>query len=358
MITACVNLLTMLVPVLTGGAVLHAVLERLSAEPPDWRELEAPVVEGTWIRPADKGRARPVWGHAEGLQIGLHPMRGPRGLLRVYAPYLGHKEGRVINFIAVEPVPAGEDHRGLSELEHSSLDDVRGKRFWSADEPADAAPQPPERPARGRIIEEDGVEMLRVFIQIEPFDNGAEVYLRLTFRKDRPREVGIATFARSGSASLDHCIVTATMGNYARLRQLHLADRIVTSTDLWPDYRDIHFTPHAKLDLEELQRTPEGDAIILATPDEPQPQKARYAPGTRRHWRYTGHVATQFWRMENPDAHLQAWVNGRWAYWASTAPIPGGVSYENFELVAPFRQGQEFWFGVEPGRPKEPAQDR
>ena len=29
-------------------------------------------------------------------------------------------------------------------------------------------------------------------------------------------------------------------------------------------------------------------------------------------------------------------------------PIPGGMSYENFELEAPFVQGQEFWFGVTP----------
>ncbi len=45
---------------------------------------------------------------------------------------------------------------------------------------------------------------------------------------------------------------------------------------------------------------------------------------------------------------VSAWVNGRGVYWASRSPIPGGISFENFEMVAPFQQGQEFWFGVEP----------
>jgi hypothetical protein len=45
-------------------------------------------------------------------------------------------------------------------------------------------------------------------------------------------------------------------------------------------------------------------------------------------------------------------VNGRTTYWGGNAPIPGGVSYENFELEAPFTAGQEFWFGVTPEGPE------
>lgn len=331
----------------------------VSAEAPDWRSLAAPVVEGPWVRPAAGGPARPVWGHADGLRIGLAPMPGPRGLLRVYAPYLGHREGRVVNFIAVEPIPTGQSHRGLSELEPSRLDPARGKRFWSADTPDDPTPADAGEaaaPARGKIVQEDGVETLQVYILVERFDNGAHVYLRLTFRADRPHEVGIATFAHPDSAPLDHCIVTATMGNYARLRQLHLADRTVYAGDLWPRYQGDAFAPHAKFSLSELVRTPEGGAMASATPDEPRPQEAEYAPGTAAHWRYTGDVATQSWRSETPDPDLQVWVNGRFTYWGSRAPIPGGISYENFEMVAPFHQGNEFWFRIEPGRPDDPDQ--
>jgi hypothetical protein len=159
--------------------------------------------------------------------------------------------------------------------------------------------------------------------------------------------VGIATFAHDDSAPLSHCIVTATMGNYARLRQLHLAERIARADELWPDYRGDAFTPHARFSLEDLSRTREGHAVAVATPSETRPREAVYAPDTRRHWRYDGEVASQSWRSTSPDPRLEVRVNGRWVYWNSNAPIPGGLSYENFEMVTPFCQGVELWFGVE-----------
>ena len=39
-------------------------------------------------------------------------------------------------------------------------------------------------------------------------------------------------------------------------------------------------------------------------------------------------------------------VNGRFVYWGSKRPIPGGISFENFELREPFRSGQTFIFGI------------
>ena len=233
-------------------------------------------------------------------------------------------------------------------MEFSQLDGVRGKRFWSADDLTNVSPRDPASPARGVLESIDGVECLRVFVVAEPFENGAKTAVRLTFRADRPYEVGIATFCYGDSVALEHCIVTATMGNYARLRELHLAKGVVTPTELWPDYRGEDFTPHASFPLAELQRTAAGDAIVVATSDETQPHLAKYHPSTNKHWRYIGKLAKQSWRMPNPPAELKALVNGRRVYWGSRSPIPGGVSYENFELVAPFETGGEFWFGVEP----------
>lgn len=322
-------------------------MNAIAAEPSTLSDLAPAVIEGRWLRPAADGPAVPRWGHAEGLQVGIHPLRGPRGLLRIYAPYLDQPEQVMINFVAIEPIRLGEDERGLSELEQSKLDDVRGKRFWSADDLSDLAPYQPERPARGVVETIDGVEYLRLFILAESYDNGAHVAVRLTFRSDRPYEVGLATYAHADSAKLSHCIVTATMGNYARLRQLHLGDRVVTPNELWPEYQGKDFTPHARFPLSEMSRTSEGDAVVTATPSETQPQLADYAPGTRQHWRYQGRVVRQAWRVVDPDPKLEARVNGRRVYWASRSPIPGGVSFENFELVAPFEQGGEFWFGVE-----------
>ena len=310
--------------------------------------MHLPVTEGAWLRPSPNVPAEPRWGHPEGLQVGLHPLGGPRGLLRIYAPYLDHPRDRLINFIAVEPIPEGSTKRGLSELEHSTLDDVPGKRFWSADDPSGATPQAADHPAQGVIETIDGVERLRVYVLVEPFDNGADVYLRLSFRADRPHEVSVATYQRDESASVASCIVSATMGNFARLRQLHLSDGVVTPAELWPDFSGDHFAPHAQFPLSRLTRTDTGAALVRATPDETDPWHADYADDTHEHWKYVGLRATQTWQVEDPDSELVASVNARHAYWASTSPIPGGASYENFELVEPFLQGREFTFAVDP----------
>jgi hypothetical protein len=318
--------------------------------------LEPPVTEGRWIRPAaTTAPAAPIWGHADGLRVGLPPLPGPRGLLRIYTPYVGQVEPKMINFIAVEPTPEGDRHRGLSELEHSKLDDRQGKRFWSMDKPGEPTPLATDQPARGVIETVDGAEHLTHYVGVERFDNGAHVYLRVRFRADRPHEVGIAVFAHADSKPLRQCVVSATMGNYARLRQIHLADRVLNSKSIWPSHAGDGFTDHARFPLAELQRTATGDAFVSATPDEPRPHDATYAPGTRRHWQFSGTPARQSWRMPSPPAGLHASVNGRAMYWASRSPIPGGVSFENFELTAPFGQGQEFWFAVEPLRDDDPA---
>lgn len=337
------------------GAVLSALASADSVRGAD-AERAAPVVEGVWMRPAvTTGPAIPLWGHASGMRVGIWPTGGPRGLLRVFTPYAGQPESRLINFIAVEPVPADADGRGYSELEKSGLDERPGKRFWSADGPADPTPREPDRPARGVIETIDGVEQLSVHIPVERFDNGAHVYLKLLFRADLPHEVGISVFTHSDSKPLRECVITATMGNFARLRRLELADGVEASLALWPDYRGDGFTRHRTFGLERMSRLPEGDAVVSATPDEPQPTTATYADGTASHWRYVGDLARQRWRMPSPPASLRVGVNGRFTYWASRSPIPGGVSFENFELIAPFEQSQTFWFGVE--RMERPAGD-
>lgn len=318
-----------------------------------WRNLADPDVGEQWVQPARGTAAKPIWGHAKGLRVGLWPMGGPRGLLRIYTPYLGHEEGRVINFVAIEPIPKGQTDRSLSELEPGLLDDMRGKRMWSVDSPDDPTPKSVTEPARGVIESIDGVETLTVFVPVERFDNGAHVYVRLRFRADQPYEVGIATYAWPDSAELAYCISTATMGNYARLRTLHLAQGTKTAMELWPDYDGDAFAPHARIPLKELHRMSCGSAILIATPNETNPEEAEYAPGTRSGWRYEGKVATQYWRRQKPDPALVALVNGRMMYWASQSPIPGGIAFENVELAEPFHSGQEYWFGVTTKTPAE-----
>jgi hypothetical protein len=317
----------------------------LDSEGTEWAEA---VVDGRWLRPAiTEGAREPRWGHPDGMQLGLHPLSGPRGLLRLYTPYLDQPRDRLLNFIAVEPIPAGRTERGYSELERSRLDDVPGLRMWTADDVDDPTPRDPRDPARGVIGIEDGVETLTVDIAVEPFANGADVRVRAVFRADRPHEITVAAFLRPASVELEACVLTATMGNWARLRTLRLATEEVSAGALWPGYTDIHFAEHARFDVGRLAR--DGGAVtVSALPDERAPHLAEHAPGTKEHWRYGGAPAVQTWRAVDPDAALVAEVNGRYTYWMSEAPIPGGIAFENFELVEPFRQGRAFTFSVEP----------
>lgn len=306
-----------------------------------------PTTEHSWLRPVGASEADPRWGHPDGLQIGIPPIPGPRGLLRVFTPYLDHPQDRLVNFIAIEPIPVGSDERGYSELERSALDPgLSGKRLWSADDEA-AAHGGTGAPAAGVIGSADGVETLTVWIGVEPFDNGADVRVRVRFFADRPHEVEVAGFANPTSVPLAHLVLTATMGNWARLRRIHLRDRTVTPGELWPGHTGTGFTSHGRFGLADLSR--DGTAVVVgASGDEDDPWTVEYSADTADHWRFLGRRAMQTWRVDDPHPDLEVRVNARWAYWASASPIPGGPAYENFEVFEPFRQGASFRFMVEP----------
>lgn len=66
--------------------------------------LATPEKNGIWLQPAQNTKAQPIWGFANGIRIGIAPLGGPRGLIRIYTPYLEHDEFVVTNFIAFEPI--------------------------------------------------------------------------------------------------------------------------------------------------------------------------------------------------------------------------------------------------------------
>lgn len=313
-----------------------------------------PVVEnGNWIQPSDKSPAIPIWGHVNGIRVGIAPTSGPRGLLRIYAPYLGHDIDKMINFIAFEPIPFGDSQRGFSEIEMSNLDSVRGKRFWSSNDSLCYVPLYPSSPGKGLIKKVNGIETLSVFIFSEEFQNGALPYIKLSFFEDRPYEIELTTYSCNNSAPLDFFILSATMGNFARLRNIYLDDSIKSSLNLWPNYKDVNFTSHDVTHLEQMINDNDGGVYFIAAPNEEEPQNAQYSSDTSDHWKYYGKIATQYWYVPLPDKNLKGLVNGRYTYWASKSAIPGGVSYENFELNSPFKNGDTFIFGVSPLSVKE-----
>lgn len=310
-----------------------------------------PVEDGPFLRPAEGVAAEPVWGIKGGIAVGLWPTPGPRGLVRVYAPYLGRPPRSTLNYVAVEPVVKGA--RGLSELERSQRDGVAGKAMWTSDTLADAStPSGPSRPARGVVSTDGGVRTLSVFIGVEPFENGARPLVEVRLREDRPREVGFRVHAAPGGQAMRSCILTATMGNYARLRRLWLREGPKRVDEVYRPFRPVFmgFAEHRQWGPDDLLVV-EGEALVAATTDEADPAGARHGPDVGRGWRYTGRPATQYWRTPMRPG-LVARVNARATYWASRAAIPGGPAYENIELEAPFEAGQEFRFGVTEQSPR------
>ena len=316
-----------------------------------------------FVGPADAGN-RPVWGLRDGLRFGIWPGAiggwgdgGPRGLIRVGCPALPDGGCLLVNFIAVEPVVQGQQARGLSELEASATDGRPG-RIIEAGPPAGVEWTPAEaEPVYGGRIEEldGGAARLTVCLRVERFTSGAHVHLLASVRTDRPDELELLAFTEADSAPLAACILTATMGNFERLRELHLEDRVVTAQELYPDFAGNAFAPHRRFGLDQLPRAADGSVLVAATTDEADPAATLPDPKRPWFWHYTGRKLTQYWR-KHPDtvqASLTAAVNARRVYWASTWPIPNGTAFENFELNEPFVQGQAAVFGLTTRTPEQ-----
>lgn len=296
-----------------------------------------------FIQPTGAADATPIWGVRGGMTLGLWPTPGPRGLLRIYTPYLDQKPLRVFNFIAVEPIVNGM--RDLSELQRSSADHKPGKPMWTTDtldlEHPDAFTA---TPARGSITQEGNASVLRFYVHVEKFNNGAQPVVEVTFHSDRPHEVELATFTTPGAATMSQCVLTATMGNWARLRHLHLKDQTVDASTAF------HGQVINPDDFFETQEWPasaltniDGRLTVSATGDpdaQPEPEEVP------RGWRYSGKQATQTWSTP-ARAGVTARVNGREVFWASHAKVPGGPAFENFEMMAPFQDGETWRYAVE-----------
>jgi hypothetical protein len=256
-----------------------------------------------------------------------------------------------MNFVAVEPIVG--DLRGLSELEFSKLGNVDGKAMWTGDTlDDDPKPRPPWHPARGVVTSAGAKKVLSFYIFVERFDNGARPIIEVRLREDRPHEITFRIFSARGSKPMRACVLTSTMGNYARLRRLWLKNHIADAYSLYQSARfdrQNGFADHRQWGIDALLVI-DGEAVVAARPDELDPVHATYSREVHPHWHYVGKTATQYWRSP-ARRNLVARVNARKTYWASHAPIPGGVAFENFEMQAPFRPGQEFVFGITPELP-------
>lgn len=321
-----------------------------------------------WIRP-ENTKQPAVWGLRNGIVFGLWPAAiesdghefggGPRGLIRVGYEFMGKIYH--INFVAIEPVAEGKME--FSEISPSKVDEKWGKLMWAA-----GAENPgafyPSAITRGIISHPDPkhpeVEQLSVYVYMEQFLNGAHPYLKLSIRNDQPEEIGFEIFNHDNSAPMERCALTATMGNYSRLRLLYLKDKIVDSRQLYKGFDDIDFIEKEGYPAKQLMKDKNGDFIVVAAPSESfeqlaaWPQDVRYQ--AKSSWRYRPFFnVTQYWRKESSNYHpsLHVRVNGRAKYWGGGSnnksnyiDIPGGPSFENFELREKYYPGQKFYFGI------------
>jgi hypothetical protein len=317
-------------------------------------EGRQPAASTKWVQGEFDG-IRPCWGVAKGLLFGIHPgdKKGdgePRGLIRIYSPVLPGGKYDLINFIAIEPIVGGR--RGFSEMEHSRLDRVPGKRIWTAANsgtPSDSVKMEP-----GKITRlSDGVEQLELTLRVERFDNGTHVYLVVRQRSDLPDEIELTVRAEPDSKPLEYVMLSATMGNKARTRLLWLAGGPKSTRQLYPNFSGDGFASTTVFDREQLQRMSNGDVLVAITTDEAKPAAVRVADMDG--WYYGGAKVTQYWRKPKGDfgSDLQAAVNARYLYWGMQLPIPGGAAFENFEMREPFRDGQRIRFGVTRKTPAE-----
>lgn len=308
--------------------------------------LSLPTQAAQWILPRHQDDQL-RWGIDHGLQFGIYPgslsgngTGGPRGLLRIWYPALPDGKYCLVNFIAIEPEVRGRG-RAFSELEYSDLDHIKGKRI-SAPESA--------------ILETlaSGAVELKVTFRIERFKNGAHVYCVVKQRSDRPDEIKFRLHTEDDSAPLTHFTLTATWGNITRSRLIWLKDGIVSSLVSYGNYRGNGFAPDLKFPGKDLTRTPNGCLAVAMTTNESNPAAVHPITSSHRFY-YGGCPITQYWMKPNksPQRDLSVRVNGRYVYWKSHQPVPGGVAFENFEMREPYYEGEELIFGVTPRTPKE-----
>ena len=315
----------------------------------------ADAISSQWIQPHAPGDPL-IWGRKDGILFGLASpggMREPRGLIRVgvISPTTGQPE--LLNFIAIEPVILGPGSRSsrmaFSELEPSRLDPgEHGKRLW-----VDLTSYDKSNLPAGTVQTFPGernsptVERLSVQIDVERFSaNGAHVHLIASIDSDHPDELKLSVFADNDSPPIEELALTATMGNFERLRRLWLHRCVVDSRELMGSYTGDAFTDPPNYPLHDMLRTADGDAIVFATTNEENPSSF---PGTPSgHWHYPLPKLTQYWRIEaheiQPDLRVR--FNGRRVYWASHDPVPGGIAYENFDVRQRYIPGQTYIFGV------------
>ena len=308
-------------------------------------------VQGPFVYPGNGiAKDMPIWGMRDGLRISIVKTRGPQGLIRLHAPYLSIPDTRVINFISIEPSVrgpegGGAEERGQSEMEPSRFrKGEQGLSFFASNTKKSYKSE--GLPPTG-VLSKDG-QRLHIFIHTEPLKNGARPVVEIIFHKQFPKTIELRTYAAAKSKQMEFCTLSATMGNLTILRRLRVEVGVAHAEKMWaseePDPMRFYTWRHWTYD--QCMKLPDGRPYAYAFSNFTDAAKIPYGPKLRgKYWHYTGTMTGQFWCGE-ADPETTIGVNARDRYWKSLQPIPGGPSFENYEMRAPYKSGRRFWFGI------------
>jgi len=308
-----------------------------------------------WLLP-ENFNGQPAWGIENGVIISTWPGNlggiaggGPKGLFRIYKG--GEKGLAWVNFISIEPITQNS-LTGFSELESILFVPNNYNKTSNPEQIIDEKlPQSYENLAT--ITKENGVEQLNILFGIEnSYINGAHVYITAHIREDKPDEIEFRMYAQKDSTEIKKIRLSSTAGNFNHLRILWLADKTLDARDLYPNYKETgkrDFALWTDFKFGELAKSFDGSLIVATTRSEDD-------PGQFWNDYFTKYQITQYWKKYpgSFDGDEFSSVNAKYVFWHNGEKIPGGVSYENFELNSPiFEQGQKVWFGATEKTPNQ-----
>lgn len=248
------------------------------------------AAESPFVRPGDGvPKKRPVWGHRDGIQVGISPTLGPHGLLRIFAPHVGVPYPNRINYLSIEPTSQRHPVRDQSELAISrERNGRRGLQFLSSN--SKRRPGNTNQPATGVMSSDE--KTLRVFIHTEAFPGGALPIIEVVFQAGNPEDVQFRVHQDPGGEPMSECVLSATMGNYAMVREVRLpGNKTHIANQLWrPDEEKdyLNFFPWRSWKLPEQMSDDRPSSQLRVSAFSDTRHAKAYPDSVPNRWRYSG----------------------------------------------------------------------
>ncbi len=302
---------------------------------------------------------RREWGFREGIRIRLsdHSLpstKAARGMIHIVHTGTRLSKRWSLNPLVIKPRVDGQKNDTDSTIDPGSKPDGNpGLELTTSD-----SMSPPEnswQAAKG-VFSDDG-NTLRLFVHCERFSGGAQPIIEVRFDAQYPDRVGFRVHAGADSAEMNECVLSTIRGSFAQLRQLHLADEVKTTSQLFPQWSEE--TESSSTEFSPWKTFP-GDLFPLVddepfrrvrlTTDVADYSKVKYSAAVVKDWQYKGLPARQSWLFP-AETPVTVALRARSNYRDGNGPIPGGPALEDFELRMPLQPDRWIWYEVVPNPP-------